>query len=66
MVLDNYWPIPTSSVQFILLRNLKNLGFSVFLGKVGDFFFQNAILCKIGPRTIKNGFYKNDLPQPNK
>ena len=42
--------------QFMAIWNSKNLGFSVFLGKFGNFFFQNAILGKIGPRIIKNEF----------
>ena len=44
-------------IQFMAIWNSKNLGFSVFLGKFGNFFFfQNAILGEIGPRTIKNVF----------
>jgi hypothetical protein len=47
------WPIPAG--QFLAIWNSQNLGFSVFLRKFGNFFFQNAILGKIGHRTIKNG-----------
>jgi hypothetical protein len=32
--------------------------FQYFFGKFGNFFFQNAILSKIGPRSIKSGFFK--------
>ena len=38
------------------LGNSKNLEFSVFLGKFGNFFFQNTILDQIGPRIIEYGF----------
>ena len=55
----NFWdtnrPILEAFGQFMATLNLKNPGFSVFLGKFG-IFFQNAILGKIGPRTIENGF----------
>ena len=30
--------------------------FQYFWANLATFFFQNAILSKIGPRTIKNGF----------
>ena len=56
----NFWyayrPIPANPSRFVIFWNLKKLGLSVFLGKFGNFFVQNAILSKIGPRTIKNGF----------
>ena len=56
MFWNNYRPIPATSGHFVTLGNSKKLGFSVFLGKFGNFFFQNTILDQIGPRTIKNGF----------
>jgi hypothetical protein len=37
------------------LKFKKSWIFSI-LGKFGNLFFLNAILGKIGPRTIKNGF----------
>ena len=40
------------------LGNSKNLEFSVFLGKFGNFFFQNTILDQIGPRIIEDGLYR--------
>ena len=39
-----YQPIPTTSGYFVTLRKSKKLGFSVFLGKFGNLFFQNTIL----------------------
>ena len=50
---SQFGPIPANLWLFDIQ---KNLGFSVFLGKFGNFFFQNAIWSKIVPRTIKNGF----------
>ena len=32
------------SGHFVTLGNSKNVGFSVFLGKFGNFFFQNTIV----------------------
>ena len=50
-------PIPANSAHYMLFEKFqKNLRFSVFLGKFGNFFFQNEILGKIGPRTITNWF----------
>ena len=56
MFWDNYPPIPVTYGHFVILGNSKKLGFSVFLGKFGNFFFQNTILDQIGPRIIKNDF----------
>ena len=50
MFWDNYRPI---SAILWLSEIQKNLGFSVFLGKFGNCFFQNTILGQIGPRIIK-------------
>ena len=36
---DGYRPIPTTFGYFMTLWNSKNLRFSVFLGKFGNFFF---------------------------
>ena len=57
MYWNNYRPIPATSGYFVILGNSKNLGFSVFLGKFGNFFvFQNTILDQSGPRIIKTDF----------
>ena len=56
MFWNNYRPIPATSGHFMNLGNSKNLEFSVFLGKFGNFFFQNTILDQIGPRIIEYGF----------
>ena len=56
MFWNNYRPIPTTSGHFVIWGNSKNQGFSAFLGKFGNFFFQNTILDQIGPRIIKNDF----------
>ena len=44
MFWNNYWPIPATSGHFVIWGNSKNHGFSAFLGKFGNFFFQNTIL----------------------
>ena len=45
------WGKKSSTASVICGHNFK---ISVFLGKFGNFYFLNAILGKIGPRTIKN------------
>ena len=60
MFWNNYRPIPATAGHFVIWRNSKNHGFSAFLGKFGNFFFQNTILDQIGPRIIKNDF--SDIP----
>ena len=56
MFWNNYRPIPATFGHFMNLGNSKNLEFSVFLGKFGNFFFQNTILDQIGPSIIEYGF----------
>ena len=56
MFWGNYRPIPATSGYFLIWGNSKNQGFSVFLDKFGNFFFQNTILAQIGPRIIKSDF----------
>jgi hypothetical protein len=42
--------------DFLTFKKMWVGDFQYFSAKLATFFFQNAILSKIGPRTIKNGF----------
>ena len=47
MFWNNYRPIPATSGHFMNLGNSKNLEFSVFLGKFGNFFFKIRFWTKL-------------------
>ena len=51
--IGRFWPI---SANLWLFEIQKICDFQYFWANLATFFFQNAILGKIGPRIIKNGF----------
>ena len=50
---NNYRPIPATSGHFVIWGNSKNQGFSVFLGKFGNFFFKIQFWTKLALESLK-------------